>query len=89
MKYDIYLFEDCKVLKNKLGIKDEAQLDKAESEFASISMMELMESGFSDFSPSGVCKIHKAIFGDVYDWAGEYRIINIHTKSPCRKTAPR
>ena len=29
MRYDIYLFEDCKVLKNKLGIKDEAQLDKA------------------------------------------------------------
>ena len=82
MKYDIYLFEDCKVLKNKLGIKDEAQLDKAESEFASISMMELMESGFSDFSPSGVCKIHKAIFGDVYDWAGEYRIINIQKREP-------
>ena len=76
MKYDIYLFEDCKVLKNKLGIKDEAQLDKAESEFASISMMELMESGFFDFSPSGVCKIHK------YDWAGEYRIINIQKREP-------
>ena len=82
MKYDIYLFEDCKVLKNKLGIKDEAQLDKAESEFASISMMELMDSGFSDFSPSGVCKIHKAVFGDVYDWAGEYRIINIQKREP-------
>ena len=82
MKYDIYLFEDCKVLKNKLGIKDEAQLDKAESEFASISMMELMDSGFSDFSPSGVYKIHKAIFGDVYDWAGEYRIINIQKREP-------
>ena len=82
MIYDIYLFEDCKVLKNKLGIKDEAQLDKAESEFASISMMELMESGFSDFSPSGVCNIHKAIFGDVYDWAGEYRIINIQKREP-------
>ena len=59
MKYDVYLFEDCKVLKNKLGIKDEAELDKAESEFASISMMGLMDSGFSDFSANGVCTIHK------------------------------
>ena len=59
MKYDVYLFEDCRVLKNKLGIKDEAELDKAESEFASISMMGLMDSGFSDFSANGVCAIHK------------------------------
>ncbi len=38
MKYDVYLYEDCRVLKNKLNLKDEAELDKAESEFASISM---------------------------------------------------
>ena len=36
MKYDVYLYEDCRVLKNKLNLKDEAELDKAESEFASI-----------------------------------------------------
>ena len=82
MKYDIYLFEDCKVLKNKLGIKNESELDKAESEFASISMMGLMDSGFSDFSAKGTCAIHKTIFGDVYDWAGEYRIINVQKREP-------
>lgn len=73
MKYDVYLYlyEDCKVLKNKLNLKDESELDKAESEFASISMMGLMDSGFSDFSPKGVCTIQKTIFGDVYEWAGE------------------
>lgn len=80
MKYDVYLYEDCKVLKNKLNLKDEAELDKAESEFASISMMGLMDSGFSDFSPEGVCEIHRTIFGDVYEWAGEYRIINVQKR---------
>ena len=29
MKYDVYLYEDCRVLKNKLNLKDEAELDKA------------------------------------------------------------
>ena len=58
MKYDVYLFDDCKVLKNKLGIKDEAELDKAESEFASISMMGLMNSGFYE---SGT---HSFVVGD-------------------------
>ena len=80
MKYDVYLYEDCRVLKNKLNLKDEAELDKAESEFASISMMSLMDSGFSNFSAEGVCKIHKTIFGDVYEWAGEYRIINVQKR---------
>lgn len=36
MKYDVYLYENSHVLKNRLGIKDEAELDKAESEFATI-----------------------------------------------------
>ena len=80
MKYDVYLYENSHVLKNRLGIKDEAELDKAESEFATINMMTLLNSGFSDFSPAGVCRIHKTIFGDVYEWAGEYRLINIQKR---------
>ena len=31
MKYIVYLYEDCKVLKNKLSLKDETQPDKVES----------------------------------------------------------
>lgn len=81
-KYDIYLRENSSVLKNKLGIEEESSLDKAESIMANTKMALLYNSGFSDFSPSGVCKIHKAIFGDVYDWAGEYRIINVQKREP-------
>lgn len=80
MSFDIYLYDDCKVLKNKLNIKDEEQLDKAESSFASTRMMSLFGSGFSDFSPQGFCDIHKKLFGDVYEWAGEYRSINIQKR---------
>lgn len=79
-KYDIYLLENSRVLKNKLGIENEAALDKAESIMANTKMALLYNSSFSDFSPSGVCKIHKTIFGDVYEWAGEYRIINIQKR---------
>lgn len=79
-KYDIYLQDNSKVLKNKLGITDEAALDKAESIMANTKMALLYNSGFSDFSPEGVCVIHKTIFGNVYDWAGEYRIINIQKR---------
>lgn len=77
---DLYLYEDVPVLKNKLGIKDEDTLDMVEAGMSRASMMLLYESGFHDFSPEGLCTIHKMLFESIYDWAGEYRIINIEKR---------
>ncbi len=74
---DIYQYEGTSVLKNKLGIRDEKTLDLVESEQSRTNMMLLYEQGFDDFSPAGLCAIHRYLFGDIYDWAGQYRIINI------------
>ncbi len=43
-------------------------------------MMLLYENGFSDFSSGGFCFIHKYLFGEVYEWAGQYRKINIQKR---------
>lgn len=77
---DLYLIENSKVLKNLLGITDETELDVAEAELSRANMMLLYESGFSDFSSNGICYIHKELFGDVYEWAGQYRKINIQKR---------
>ena len=74
---DPYLYSDVPVLKNKLGIRNDKTLDLIEAEQSRVNMMLLYEKGFSDFSPSGLCEIHRFLFGDIYDWAGQYRIINI------------
>lgn len=74
---DPYLYEDVPVLRNKLGIKVEKTLDVVEAEQSRANMMLLYEQGFSDFSPAGLCEIHRFLFGDIYDWAGRYRIMNI------------
>ena len=74
---DLYLIENSAVLKNLLGITNEKELDLAEAELSRANMMLLYESGFDDFSSGGFCFIHKALFGDVYEWAGQYRKINI------------
>lgn len=74
---DLYLIENSTVLKNLLGITDEKALDIAEAELSRANMMLLYENGFSDFSSNGICFIHKELFGDVYEWAGQYRKINI------------
>jgi cell filamentation protein len=77
---DIYLYDDVPVLKNKLGIKDNKALDLIEAEQSRTNMMLLYEHGFDDFSPEGLCFIHRSLFGDIYDWAGKYRIINIEKR---------
>lgn len=77
---DIYLYDDVPVLKNKLDIHDEKTLDLIEAEQSRANMMILYERGFSDFTPSGLCEIHRFLFGDIYDWAGKYRLINIEKR---------
>lgn len=74
---DPYLYPDAPVLRNKLNIKTEKTLDLVEAEQSRANMMLLYDSTFSDFTPTGLRYIHKFLFGDIYDWAGEYRVINI------------
>lgn len=77
---DLYLYDDAPILRNKLGIKDDKTLDLVEAEQSRMNMMLLYEQGFNDFSPNGLRSIHRALFGDIYDWAGEYRLINIEKR---------
>lgn len=77
---DLYLIENSTVLKNLLGIANEKELDLAEAELSRANMMLLYENGFDDFSSGGFCFIHKALFSDVYEWAGQYRKINIRKR---------
>ncbi len=77
---DPYLYEGSKTLKNLLNIETEAALDLAEAEISSASMMLLYEEGFTDFSAEGICYVHQFLFQDIYDWAGQYRVINIQKR---------
>ena len=74
---DPYLYHDVPVLRNKLNIKTEKTLDLVEAEQSRANMMLFYEQPFSDFTANGLRRIHHFLFGDIYDWAGEYRIINI------------
>ena len=77
---DPYLYDDIAVLRNRLDIKDEKILDLIEAEQSRANMMLLYERGFDDFSAEGLCSIHQFLFGDIYDWAGQFRIINIEKR---------
>ena len=74
---DPYVYENSNILRNLLNISDQKALEIAEAEISSANMMLLYEKGFTDFSSKGIKTIHKVLFGDVYDWAGELRVMNV------------
>jgi cell filamentation protein len=83
MKYagdrgDPYLDKDTGVLRNLLGIKDQAALDKAESSLSFLRTNELRELPVTGhFDLKHLQSIHQRLFGDVYDWAGQLRQVEI------------
>lgn len=72
----------CKtVLTNKLGITDSAKLAKEEERISKRKAKELFENGMLDKLQAGkfssLKAIHKYLFEDIYDFAGEIRTVNL------------
>ncbi len=75
---DIYLYDDVAVLKNRLNIKNEEQLNKAESDITCIRLLDIdkrITGGTFDYDR--LKAIHQYIFGDIYAWAGAERAVPI------------
>ena len=69
------------VLKNKFGITESAELARVEEKISKLKAVELFETGLLDtFEPGTfetLVKIHKFLFDDIYDFAGEIRDVNL------------
>lgn len=75
---DPYLYEGEDVLKNKLNIHDQEKLDQIESGYAIFGINEIKNNPPKIASILDLLQIHKVLFGDVYDWAGKPRTIDIY-----------
>lgn len=68
-------------LENKLGITDSVELSKAEEKISKKKAVELFDKNIFDKLKPGSCEalftIHKYLFEDIYDFAGELRNVNI------------
>ena len=72
------------VLKNRLGITDEATLETTEAQFVAQRSHELVQDPIPGaFDLPHLQAIHRHLFGDLYDWAGELRTVDI-TKDTSR-----
>ena len=75
---DYICYPDSSALKNKLNIEDEEALNEAEREITALKTLELIDrplNGELDFDY--IKRLHKHLFSDIYDWAGELRKTDI------------
>lgn len=74
---DPYLFDDVNVLKNRASIKDPELLKQAEADITNLAMTAIYVRRYDRFNTATLQDIHRTIFGQIYDWAGEFRTIQI------------
>ena len=80
---DPYLYKNSTTLKNRVDIRDAVALREMEADYTIYRLSEIVTSDFeSIFDCKRFCDIHYQIFQDVYEWAGEFRIINIEKDEP-------
>ena len=72
---DPYCYPGTTVLINRLGTRDQAQLDAFEAEMTSDRATEPLPSGRLGYSRYRA--IHRHFFQDVYAWAGKIRTVRI------------
>ena len=69
------------MLENKLGITTAPELAEAEEKISKKKALELFEAGYLDTLTAGTFEglslIHKYLFGEIYEFAGKMREVNI------------
>lgn len=69
------------MLDNKLGITNEVELSKEEERITKINAIKLFDSNkineFEVGTTKGLCDVHKYLFSDIYNFAGNIRDVNL------------
>lgn len=77
-----YFFPGTITLKNKLNITDLDELKEKEAEISFEKLVELYENPIQgDFDADHLKQIHRYLFSDLYEWAGEYRYVDMQKET--------
>lgn len=75
---DSYTYPDSEILKNKAELHDQAALDAFEADATAIRLLEMIEHPVpGNFDLAHLQAIHRHLFQDIYDWAGQLRTVDI------------
>lgn len=74
-------YENTTVLKNKFDIRDEQQLEALEQSITSMLIAKAtIDVSFVNVDFNFYKNLHKYIFSDIYEWAGNVRKIDMSKK---------
>lgn len=80
---DPYRDPETGALRNLLGITDPAVLEQADADFSAVRLAQLNRRELpGDYDLTHLRGFHRAIFGDLYPWAGELRTVGIAKGDP-------
>jgi cell filamentation protein len=75
---DPYLIDNSSCLSNRLNITNTGELNKAEGSLAFLAQVEISETPVTaTFDLAHLKEIHRRLFSDVYEWAGDIRAVEI------------
>lgn len=78
MNVDPYVYPDTGVLRNLLGISDAEHLRVVEAGLSYVALGDLASRDLpGDYDLAHLQDSHREIFGDIYPWAGEIRVVAI------------
>jgi len=73
---DPYLDPRSGILRNRLGITDQESLNSAEADVVALRSILLQNNPIhGNFDSEHLKQIHFYLFRDVYDWAGQFRVV--------------
>ena len=76
-----HCYPNTTVLINKLGIQDQSELNSVERQFVLLKSSQAeQETIFKNIDFNFYKELHKQLFGDLYEWAGTVRSMNISKK---------
>jgi cell filamentation protein len=71
------------VLRNQPGLTTAAELAAAEREITHAALILLRQSPVRpSYDLPHLCEIHRRVFGDIYEWAGQVRTVAIAKETP-------
>lgn len=80
--WESYFYPGTQTLINKYGITDAEELKNKEAEISFEKLVELYENPIvGDFDSEHLRNIHYYIFSDLYEWAGEYRYVDMQKQT--------
>ena len=76
--FDTYLIPGTNVLRNLIGATTVTELEAAENDLVSARMLEFQSNlPVAQGTLRQLQQIHRQLFQDIYDWAGQIRTVDI------------